>query len=192
MARNNGSISAKKLLQQIKAHLDEANRICGSWDYVDNCGSDEDTEQIEVNLDAAFEESLVLMEKLNLPDARRHVDNVYEAAKRDLAATKYSVGMCEPYLIWSYKLSQILGAIEHPEVEPLGALELVNRICDGFHRVALSLGSRRYADREKVLMNDEYDVQYLIGSLLAERFAMFVQRNIHPATVADHLEWTSC
>jgi hypothetical protein len=98
MARNNGSISVKNLLQQINARLDGANRICGSWDYVDNCGSGEDIEQIEVNLDAAFEGSLVLMEKLSLPDARRRVDKLYEAAKRDLAVTEYSVGMGEPYL----------------------------------------------------------------------------------------------
>ena len=99
MAQNNGSVSVKNLLQQIKARLDEANRICSSWDCVDNCGSDEDTEQIEVNLDAAFEQSLVLMEKLNLPDAQRHVENQYVAARRDLAATKYSVSMGEPYLV---------------------------------------------------------------------------------------------
>lgn len=159
----------KNLLQQIQTRLNDANRICGSWGYDES--KDDDIEQVEVNLDAAFEQSLVLMETLSLPDARQRIERMYVEAKKDLTATKYSVGMGEPYLVWSYKLSQILGAIEHPETESLEALESVSRICDGFHRVALSLRQRRYNDRERLQMEDEYDVQYLIGALLAGFFS---------------------
>ena len=169
MARNNTSRNVKNLLQQIQTRLNDANQICSSWGYDES--KDDDTEQVEVNLDAAFEQSLVLMETLRLSDARQRIERMYGDAKKDLTATKYSVGMGEPYLVWSYKLSQILGAIEHPESESLEAPELVRRIFDGFHRVALSLRQRRYNGRERLLMEDEYDVQYLIGALLAGFFS---------------------
>lgn len=83
------------------------------------------------------------METLRLSDARQRIERMYGDAKKDLTATKYSVGMGEPYLVWSYKLSQILGAIEHPESESLEAPELVRRICDGFLACGVLFGCSR-------------------------------------------------
>ena len=171
MASNSSALIAKNLLQQIQGNLNEANRICGTWDYMNRGPEDEDIEQMEVHLDAAYEQSLVLMEKLRLPEARQRVENIYEKAKKDLTATRFSLGMGEPYLVWSYRLSQILGAVEHPNPDSPDALEIVRRICDGFHRVAVKLRGRRYDERASLLMEDEYDVQYLIGALLAEAFS---------------------
>jgi hypothetical protein len=107
------------------------------------------------------------MEKQKLPGGRQRVDEMYEKAKKKLTATKYSANMGELYLVWSYRLSQIIEAVEHPEFEPLEAVEQVRRICDGFHRVATSLRRSRFDNRSLLLMEDEYDVQYLLGALRA-------------------------
>jgi hypothetical protein len=171
MAKNRSSLNTKALYQRIRSSISEADRICGNWDYINGAPTDEDKEQIEVNLESAFEQSLVLMERMQLPEARLRVDKLYEKAKKNLADTKYSASMGEPYLIWSYKLSQVLGGVEHPDTIPLEALEIIRGICDGFHKTALSLGRNRHNGRQTLLMQDEYDVQYLIGALLSGAFS---------------------
>lgn len=171
MARHTPSLNTKALYERIRSSISEADRICGQWDYTNGTSNDEDKEQIEANLETAFEQSLVLMEQMQLPEARLRIHKLYGRAKKCLTETKYSVSMGEPYLIWSYKLWQVLSAVEHPDTVPLEALEVVRRICDGFHRTALHLGRDRYHGREKLLMQDEYDVQYLLGGLLFAAFS---------------------
>jgi hypothetical protein len=171
MAKNHSSLKTRALYQQIRSSISEADRICGNWDYINGAPTDEDREQIEVNLESAFEQSLVLMEQMQLPEARLRVYKLYEEAKKKLTDTKYSASMGESYLIWSYKLSQILGGVEHPDTVPLEDVEFIRGICDGFHKTALSLGRDRHNGRQKLFMKDEYDVQYLIGALLSGAFS---------------------
>jgi hypothetical protein len=58
--------------------------------------------------------------------------------------------MGEPYLVWSYRLSQILGAVEHPNSDSPDALEIVRQICDRFHRVVIKLRGQSLVLMEKL------------------------------------------
>jgi REase_DpnII-MboI len=90
--------------------------------------------------------------------------------------------MGEPYLIWAYRLSQLVSVAEYLDSEvasPPNALELVRRICDGFHRSALKLQGRRYAERPSLQIEDEYDVQYSLEALLVGVFSDVRRRRIN-------------
>jgi hypothetical protein len=50
------------------------------------------------------------------------------------------------------------------------AMARVEQLCDAFHRVALRLRNR-HADRPCLQIEDEYDVQYLLGAMLETRFS---------------------
>jgi hypothetical protein len=55
------------------------------------------------------------------------------------------------------------------EADLTSATARLVQLADSFHRVALRLRKRR-TGREPVLINDEYDVQYVFGALLDTRF----------------------
>jgi hypothetical protein len=115
---------------------------------------------------------------LELPDMQRQVAGTYEQAKRNLIKTKYSERMGELYLVWSYKLDLIVSpaAVACSPTRAAAALDReavgipqVEQLLDRFHGVALELRTRR-SQRAPLLMEDEYDVQYLLGALLLTRF----------------------
>jgi hypothetical protein len=173
---NSGQCS---LLNEIKSELAKADRLCGQWGLRDAGEDAEEQERAEAFVQSAFEKSLVLMEMVDLPKTRDRVLEIYEQAKGDLIETKNSVNLCEPYLVWSYRLAQI---IEAPEIAsslktddsieqglPSGMSQL-EQLSDAFHRTALKL-KKRYAQRAGFVIADEYDVQDLWGALLVSRFA---------------------
>ena len=94
----------------------------------------------------------------------------YERAKRNLIETKYSDRMNELYLVWSYQLDLIvspaavaclpIGAAAALDRQAVG-IPQVEQLLDRFHGVALEFRTRR-APRAPFLMEDEYDVQYLL------------------------------
>jgi hypothetical protein len=110
------------------------------------------------------------MEQMQWPEARQRIDKLYAKARKNLSATQYSPSIGEPYLVWSYKLSQILEGVKHSDAIPLEAIEIIRGICNGFHRIALSLSRERHSARQKLIVRSEYDVQYLIGALLSGVF----------------------
>ena len=81
MAKNDSPLNTKALYQKIQSCITEADRLCGNWEYLAHAQTDEDNEQIEAILESAFEQSLVLMEQIRLPEARQRIERLYEKAK---------------------------------------------------------------------------------------------------------------
>lgn len=70
---------------------------------------------------------------------------------------------CGEAFLWTKEKSQLAG---HAEGDAeIDHLKLVEQICSRFHLVARQLKSR-YSDRETLAIEDEYDVQDLLHSLL--------------------------
>ena len=167
------------LLDQIRKELAEADKLCGNWGLRDGQIDDEEQEVAGALVQSAFEKSLVLMEMIRLPQTRDRIREIYDQARKNLTETKYSINLCEPYLVWSYNLSQILEAPEivdswkHNsalEQDLPSAVSRVEHLCDAFHRTALKLKTR-HANRPGLEISDEYDVQYLLAALLQANFS---------------------
>jgi hypothetical protein len=104
-----------KYLTEMRRDLVEVDRICVNWEE----GSEpEDEERVEGLLERAFESALVLMETIDRPDTRKRILNLYRRAKKNPTATKYSINAMEPYSVWSYRLSNILKAVEKAQFQP--------------------------------------------------------------------------
>lgn len=71
------------------------------------------------------------------------------------------------------------------ESDPLSdsALEQVIRICDNFHKIAKQLRVR-HSGRQTLVINDEYDVQYLLHSLLHLYFTDIRPEDAVPSNAA--------
>lgn len=55
------------------------------------------------------------------------------------------------------------------KLDSLSSLEKIKLVCNRFHKIALQMRNR-YGKKPPLIINDEYDVQYLFGSLLALYF----------------------
>jgi hypothetical protein len=159
-----------KLLAEIRRDLVETDRICVNWE---ERSEPEEEERVEGLLERAFESALVLMETIGRRDTRTRILALYERAKKRLTATKYSINAMEPYSVWSYRLSNILNAVEKAQFqlakdaeEPL---DLVLGIVDRLQVVERAL-KHRYNSRKTLRVKDEYDIQDLLRSLLAIHF----------------------
>ena len=159
-----------KLLTEIRRDLAEVDQICIEWEG----GVDpEQRERVEFLMERAFESSLVLMEAIGRSDTRSRILALFEEGRKHLSKTKYAINAGEVYSVWSYRLSLILDPIETVEFqlnkdieEPLS---LIQRILDRFGDVERAL-RQRYDDREPFVVNDEYDFQDLLRSLLSIYF----------------------
>jgi len=146
------------------------NDICRYWE---DGSSPEDEERVRGILEGALEGSLVLMESIGQPEARKRVLALLRRARRDFTAAEYSTNACEPYSVWSYQLSNILDAVEVLHApSPTGAeepIEVISKLIHGLGAVEAALG-QRYDSRKTLVVADEYDLQDLLRSLLFLHF----------------------
>ena len=161
-----------KLAKDIRQRLADADQICFRWD---DGREPEDEERFTFLIEYAFESSLVLAEAVGQNNTRRRISALLKRAKKNLTATAYSINASEAYSIWAERLRQILDPLEtvylssQPALESELPLKIIARIVKRFDRVERSLG-HRYAKRAAVRVNDEYDVHYILRSLLSLYF----------------------
>lgn len=70
---------------------------------------------------------------------------------------------CGKLFPWSKKKSELAAQVTGETV--IDHFQLVEQICSRFHLIARQLKSR-YSDRETLVVEDEYDTQYLLHALL--------------------------
>ncbi len=90
-----------------------------------------------------------------------HVDGVI-AIGHSTAVPTHCENCGKPYP-WTAKKEQISSASSNPSEQ--NAMSLVEQICSRFHLIARQLRAR-YSDRETLIIEDEYDTQDLLHSLL--------------------------
>jgi hypothetical protein len=71
--------------------------------------------------------------------------------------------------LWHCGARKIAEDLEEMEADLHSATARLIQLADSFHRVAVKLRERR-AEREPLLIKDEYDVQYIFAALLETRF----------------------
>jgi hypothetical protein len=170
MHSQNRSPDPLRLLKQIRLDLSKVNDICRYWD---DGSSPEDEERVGGILERAFEGSLVLMESIGQPEARKRVLTLLRRARKNFTAAEYSVNAGEPYSVWSYQLSNMLNAVEilyAPLPERVeGPIEVISKLVRRLGAVEAALG-QRYDSRKTLVVADEYDLQDLLRSLLFLHF----------------------
>jgi hypothetical protein len=156
----------KRLLADIRSDLAEVDRICIDWE--DGAPPDE-RESVDGLIERAFQSSLVLMETLGKSDTRDLLLDYLEDAQKNFSETEYSVNAMERYSVWSYRLGQILNAVEKVQFQLTSIIEepldLIVRVIERFPDVERALQIRREG-RQTLTVKDEYDVQDLLRSLL--------------------------
>jgi hypothetical protein len=98
------------------------------------------------------------------------------------AMERYEIGVYEGWMTTVSDMPRYLGMLNSLKTEhvrrsqgeqvgarPPDAIDQVLQLTGSFHRVALRLRDRR-ARREPLVIEDEYDVQYVLGVLLESRF----------------------
>jgi hypothetical protein len=170
ISESDRSSSPFKLLAEIRRNLAEVNQTCIEWDG----GIDRDEEErVSYLIESAFESSLVLMEAIGKPETRSRIITLYEQARKNPSETGYARYAGEVYSVWSYRLSLILDPIEkinfqlNKDIEE--PLYLIERILNRLANVERAL-QQRYASRQPFVVNDEYDLQDLLRSLLSLYF----------------------
>ncbi len=88
-----------------------------------------------------------------------HVDGLFSIKKTPVPTHCENCGEAFP---WTKKKALAAPASGTSKIDPLNFVEL---LCSKFHVVARQLRSR-YSDRDTLIVNDEYDVQDLLHSLL--------------------------
>jgi REase_DpnII-MboI len=159
-----------QLLTAIRSDLAEVDSICINWDQ----GSDrEEKERVEFLMERTFESSLVLMETIGRLETRKHILAMFERARNKFADTGYAVVASEVYSVWSYRLAQILNAVEKVQFQLARDIEepldLILRILARYSDVERAL-RQRYSSRPTLEVRDEYDIQDLLRSLLLIHF----------------------
>ena len=155
-----------KLLTEIRRDLAEVDKICIDWE---NGTNSEDEERVGALIECAFENSLVLMETIGRAETRNHVSALFDRARKNLTKSAYSVNASEVYSVWSWQLSNILNAVEKVDFglakdveEPI---DLIIRVLDRMGSVERALKTR-HDSRPTLTVEDEYDIQDLLRSLL--------------------------
>jgi len=158
-------------LTEIRSELAEVDKICIDW--TGRGSNSEESERVGALIELAFENSLVLMETIGRPETRSRISELFDRARKNLTHTKYSVNASEVYSVWSWRLSSILDAVEKVQFqlakdveEPLDlVLGMLNRLL----RVEQAL-QHRHDSRTTLTIQDEYDIQYLLRSILFLHF----------------------
>jgi len=152
---------------RIEKTLDDADRIAFDWE--NHGSSDEDKENVKFLVERAFAQTMLLLDAAKLHDTLATVRALDEEAKGDYAKTRYYE---ELYLVWTAKLRDYVTLFipETPRNEAAQkATATVAQICSRFSTVARQLEERR-RKRTPFVIEDEYDVQDLLESLLRIHF----------------------